>query len=148
MKAAAAVWSNVTGDQLMSVGKERKRKILQRAFWDRAIDPEEVADTLAGTRPPRGWLIAQRIMVRLLESVPWYDILEMLELVRVRELLGPDVIGKLRSKELQSRYDFARRVLQGESLSLAGWDSETRARAQNSTLSHRWYRTLPGILRP
>lgn len=58
----------------MSIDNKRRSRIIQHAYWDRAIDPDEVVEILAGNRPPVGWLTPERILIRLLESVPWYDV--------------------------------------------------------------------------
>src|SRR5882724_7222924 len=102
--------------------RKRRARIIRRAFWDRKVEPSEIEEILTERRPPSGWLSAERIVIRLIESVTWYDVLDVLGLERARDLLSPTLIGKVRSKELRHRYEFTRRVLQGEALSVAGWD--------------------------
>jgi hypothetical protein len=39
----------------MSINNEkRRRRIIQHAYWDQAIDPNEVVEILAGNRLPVG----------------------------------------------------------------------------------------------
>ena len=115
---------------------ERKLKPL---FWDYVVDPAEAYDVLMGRRRQAGPFDWERLLIRLLERLPWYDLLEVLGPEGVKSALTPEIIQKLRFPYLKERYEFIRRTLHAEPVSFTGWNPENRARVGAAFLSHRRY---------
>ena len=52
------------------------------------------------------------LLKRVLESFPWFTIMELFTPRQVKELLSEEVVGKLRSPALRRQYGYARKRLQ------------------------------------
>ncbi len=81
------------------------------------------------------------ILNRMLERLNWYELIDILGIKNLKKLLTPEIITRLRSKELKDRYERIRRILHQEPLSISGWDPEYRKRIEATLLSYRWDRT-------
>jgi hypothetical protein len=81
------------------------------------------------------------IIVRMLERLSWYDLLEILGPENLKQILIPEIIDKLHSKELRAKYEFIRKILSGEDLSFTGWGDAYYQRIKHTLFSNRWYRT-------
>ena len=81
------------------------------------------------------------ILNRMLERLNWYEILDILGIDLIKQLLKPEIISKLRNKEIRERYETIRRILFKEPLPYSGWDPEYRKRIKATLLSNRWYRS-------
>ena len=88
----------------------KKKKILSQALWDLNITPEEFLAIIEGESskkwPERGFCVA-----RLLESINWFDIVEIIE---PREIcrLWKEAKRYVRVKSIKEGMDFACRILQ------------------------------------
>ena len=115
---------------------ERKLKSL---LWDYVVDPAEAYEVLIGKRQQAGPFDREKLLIRLLERLSWYDLLEILSPEGVKNTLTPEIIHKLRFPYLKERYEFIRRILHAEPVSFTGWNPENRARVGAAFLSHRRY---------
>ena len=115
---------------------ERKLKPL---FWDYVVNPAEAYEVLVGRRRQAGPFDRERLLIRLLERLSWYDLLAVLGPEGVKSALTPKIIQKLRFPYLKERYEFIRRILHAEPVSFTGWSPENRERIGAAFLSHRRY---------
>jgi hypothetical protein len=113
---------------------------LRGIIWDYDVDPDELFEVITGKREKSGPFDAERIFVRMLERLSWYELIELLGLEFIKNHLSKDVIRKIRFKELRGRYETIRKVLSGDPLSFSGWDHEYREKIKHTLLSNRWYR--------
>ncbi len=120
---------------------ERIIDILKSIIWDYDIDPVLLYEVLMGKRDRIGTFNKEKIIIRALERLSWYDLLELFGKEELGKNLTEDIIKKLRFKEMQDKYEFARKILQGETVSYTGWSAEYRKKNRNTLLSNRWYRT-------
>ncbi len=114
---------------------------LRGIIWDYDVDPDELFEVITGKREKSGPFDAERIFVRMLERLSWYELIELLGLEFIKNHLSKDVIRKIRFKALRGRYEPIRTVLSGDPLSFSGWDHEYREKIKHTLLSNRWYRT-------
>ena len=114
---------------------------LRGIIWDYDVDPDELFEVITGKREKSGPFDAERIFVRMLERLSWYELIELLGLEFIKNHLSKDVIRKIRFKALRGRYETIRKVLSGDPLSFSGWDHEYREKIKYTLLSNRWYRT-------
>jgi hypothetical protein len=131
-----------------AVDRERIRSLMRHVVWDYDVDPFELYEVALGTRGPVGHFDAERVLLRMLERLSWYDVLELLGPDGLWQRLTPRVIALLRHEDVRERYDYVRRVLQGEALPVSGWDPATRAKVRDTLLSDRWYRAEQALVRP
>lgn len=113
---------------------------LRGIIWDYDVDPDELFEVITGKREKSGPFDAERIFVRMLERLSWYELIELLGLEFIKNHLSEDVIRKIRFKALRGRYETIRKVLSGDPLSFSGWDPEYREKIKYTLLSNRWYR--------
>ncbi len=114
-------------------------RILKLLFWDYIVDPAEAYEVLTGVRQLAGPFNRERLLIRMLERLPWYDLVEVLGIEGLKRDLTPEIIRKLRFPCLKERYEFVRKVLHGEPVSFTGWNPENRAKVGAALLSHRRY---------
>ena len=113
---------------------------LRGIIWDYDVDPDELFEVITGKREKSGPFDAERIFVRMLERLSWYELIELLGLEFIKNHLSKDVIRKIRFKALRGRYETIRTVSSGDPLSFSGWDHEYREKIKHTLLSNRWYR--------
>ena len=129
-------------DKLSVAPQKRLMKALaSKIIWDYEIDTDELYETVIGKRGKAGPLDAQQILIRMLERLSWYDLVDILGLEFLKNALTVEVIQKIRFKALREKYETARKVLHGHPLSISGWDPAYRKRIKHTLLSNRWYRT-------
>ena len=98
-------------------------------------------EVLLGLREKEGPFDQGKIFLRVLERLPWHDILEVMGKERIMQFLTPEQILKLRFPEQRRRYEQIRKILQGKPVPLSGWDSRNRETYRRALLSNRWHRS-------
>jgi len=109
-------------------------------LWDYSVDPLEFYEAAAGRNDKAGPFDQERALIRCLERLSWYDLLKIFGIDFLKTHLTKTLISKLRFQQMRDKYEFLRKVLQGEDVSFSGWNSETRDRIEHTLLSNRWYR--------
>ncbi|MBC8184820.1 hypothetical protein H8E88_27315 [candidate division KSB1 bacterium] len=130
----------------MKLSQERIEYILKPILWDYRIDPSEFYQVALGKKEHVGLFNSERALLRMLERLGWYELLELFGVDILKERLTTDLISKIRIKELRHKYEFARKILQGEPVSFSGWGCDYRQRIKHTLLSNRWYRTDSALL--
>ena len=92
--------------------QEEKIKLMKSLMWDYNIPPEHCLEVLEGSREMAGHYNEDTLFRKLLESFPWFTILELLPLSRIFFLLKEKTVHSLRSKSLTLKYEFVRTRLQ------------------------------------
>lgn len=90
---------------------EKKYHSLKNKFWDYNFSEEELQDLLHGKILRVGHLDKVGLFSRLLSSLSWYKILEIVGSDHLDELLSDSVIERLHSKDLKKKYAVAKRLL-------------------------------------
>ena len=82
---------------------------MKNLFWDLKLSQSEIQDLLEknNTQNP----LTASLYVRILSSVAWYNILEQLNEKQLRFALSDEVIRRIKSKSLQDRFRYARKML-------------------------------------
>ena len=119
--------------------KKEISKLLKPILWDYSIDPCDLYDVAIGVMDNAGGFTREKALIRILENLSWYELIDIFGLEKLKELLRKDLIEKFGNEMLRDKYEFARQSLHGEALSLSGWDPEYREKISNSLLSHRWH---------
>ena len=125
----------------MDLSQEEKISLIKKIIWDYNIDPLKIIDVISGKLERIYQFDAEKIFIRMLERLTWYDLINILGIDRIKSLLTADVIEKLRDPYMQEKYEFVRRILQKEAVSFSGWDPEHRKKIRYTLLSNRWYRS-------
>jgi len=85
---------------------EKKLEFMKNLMWDYNIPPEHCLEVLEGKREMAGHYNQFTLFRKMIESFPWYAIMSILELERIKELLTIQVIQSLRFKSLKENYEF------------------------------------------
>ncbi|MBL7178222.1 MAG: hypothetical protein ISS66_20550 [Desulfobacteraceae bacterium] len=123
----------------------QKIRILKSLAWDYRVQGDRLLEVLLGLRDKEGPFDQAKIFLRALERLPWHDILEIMGKEMVKQLLTPERVAKLRFPQQRKRYERIRKILQGEPVSLSGWDPNHRETYKRSLLSNRWHRFKPAL---
>ena len=123
-----------------ALARDDIRGIMKHAVWDYAVDPFDLYEVVMGSRTRIGHFDAERVFLRMLERLSWYDLVDLLGIDGIRARLSTHVIGLLRQKDQRERYEHIRRVLSDEAVPISGWDPRYREKVRNAVLSYRWYR--------
>ena len=84
---------------------------LKKIFWDYEFSEKELQDLLQGKILRAGHLDKAGLYSRMLSSLNWYAILDLVGNDHLDDLLSDNVIGRLHSKDLKKKYAIAKRVL-------------------------------------
>lgn len=90
---------------------KQKQKLLNQLSWDYDLPEEDVRALLEGRRERAGHYARQELFRKLLETYPWFTILQIISVKEVKELLTSEVINTLRSPSLKKKYEFIRHRL-------------------------------------
>ncbi|MBN1798478.1 MAG: hypothetical protein JW822_07865 [Spirochaetales bacterium] len=121
------------------LNKEQVFSLIKPLLWDYKISTDEVYALLTGEKVNAGPFTFNHLFIRLLERLPWYDLVSIFGMHNIKLLLVPEIINMIRDKELRKRYEFIGKVLRGETVSFTGWSLKSRERVKHTLLSHRWY---------
>ncbi len=92
---------------------DQKQHTLKTLFWDYDFSEEELQDLLRGNIQRAGHLDRTGLYSRLLTSLNWYAILDLVGNDHLDDLLSEAVIGRIHSNDLKRKYATAKRVLFG-----------------------------------
>lgn len=124
------------------MNREQIEKILKPILWDYQIDPCDFFDVAIGKKVRAGSFDQAKAMIRMLERLSWYDLVNLLGIDGLAKLLTKEIISRIRIKELRDKYEFARKILHKETVFFSGWSPEYREKIKHTLLSDRWYRTF------
>jgi len=120
--------------------KEEKNKVLRSIVWDYQVDGQKLMEVMTGSRDAEGPFNKERIFLRMLERLPWYDILNLVGIKFLQENLTYKRIAQLHQPHQRNRYERIRKILHREPLSFSGWNPCHRQKYRSTLLSNRWHR--------
>jgi hypothetical protein len=85
---------------------------MKSLMWDYNIPPEHCLEVLEGKRKMAGHYNESTLFRKLIESFPWFTVLGILNIRRIKLLLSQQLINSLRFKSLSETYGFIRNRLQ------------------------------------
>jgi hypothetical protein len=84
---------------------------VKKIFWDYEFSQEELQDLLTGKIQKAGHLDKTGLYSRLLSSMHWYAILDIVGNDHVEEVLSDSVLSRIHSRDLKRKYAVAQRIL-------------------------------------
>ena len=90
---------------------EKNKQTLRKLFWDYDFSEDELQDLLSGRISLAGHLDRTGLYSRLLSSLDWYGILDIVGKDHLNDLLTDAVINRIYSLNLKQKYAIAKRVL-------------------------------------
>lgn len=88
------------------------KKLLEQILWDYNITPEEIQAVLKGEAERAGHYTREAIFKKLVETYPWFTIIQIFSPEELKDLLTRDLIKDLRAPSLSEKYEFVRKRLQ------------------------------------
>jgi hypothetical protein len=92
--------------------KVSKRELLKLLMWDYNIPAEELEEVLDGRKLNAGHYTRSGLFKKIIETYPWFTVLQLFTPEEIYYLLTDDVINKLRTPSLRKKYEFIHKRLQ------------------------------------
>lgn len=84
---------------------------LSNLFWDYNFREEELQALLNGDLDRVGHVDRYGLYARILTSMGWYQVIDLIPENKLEDALSERVITKIRFKDLREKYHFAKRLL-------------------------------------
>jgi len=94
------------------MNKKLKENYLKQLMWDYNISPEDMEKLLSGEVDRVAHYNREGLLKKMLESFPWFVVVQMWGVTNIRKILTKEVIAKLRTPELRNKYTYVRKRLQ------------------------------------
>ena len=91
---------------------EDLKQALRQSVWDYDVTDADLADIFEGRKRTFS-LNREKLCARLLVSVHWYRLLDLLGRPGVMALLEDEVLRQIRHRDVRDRFVYARRLLGG-----------------------------------
>ena len=88
-----------------------RHRLLGQIFWDYHIPINEADQVLRGKLDFTGHYTREKIFLKIIESYPWFTVIQLIPPVEIKKLLNQHTISKIRSKSLRQKYEFVRKRL-------------------------------------
>ena len=118
---------------------DEQYRCLKRINWDYAISVEDIYAVIKGEKSHAGHWDFDHLLVRMLERLGWYDLLDLLGRETIQEKLVPEILRQIRSPEKREKYERLGKILRGEPVSFTKWGPEYREKVRHTLFSNRWY---------
>ncbi|MFZ2796776.1 MAG: hypothetical protein WAZ38_14465 [Prolixibacteraceae bacterium] len=99
--------------------KIAKRELLGKLMWDYKFPADELEALLEGRKQQVGHYTRSMLFQKIIETFPWFTVLEFFPPEEIRQLLTKELIQKLRTPSLRKKYGFVYERLQ-EVIPIAG----------------------------
>ncbi len=112
---------------------------LKRINWDYNIPVEDIFAVIKRERKKAGHWDFDSLLVRMLERLSWYDLLDFFDVEVLAEKLTPPLLNRIYNREKRAKYDRLGKILRGETVSFTKWGAEYSAECRDTLFSNRWY---------
>jgi hypothetical protein len=86
--------------------------LLRQLIWDYTIPLFEIELLLSGKLENAGHYTRKMLFVKILETYPWFTVLQLFSPEDIKSILTIEVIKSLRMPSLQKKYGFIQKRLQ------------------------------------
>jgi hypothetical protein len=87
-------------------------RIYKQLSWDYNIPPDDIESVLKGEKASAGHFTQETLFIRMLETYPWFTLIQVFTVDEIKRLLTRRVVSRLRSVSIQKKYEFVRHRLQ------------------------------------
>ena len=108
---AAAIVYGIEKKRMSLLTKKETKILLSRLYWDVDVDPEHLYQLLTGEKDRIEHIDIHNLYYRILTTLNWYDILNIIAPEKLGELLSDSVLDKIRFKDLKEKYLYARKQI-------------------------------------
>lgn len=93
------------------INKEERYNLLRSLMWDYTIPVDDLEDVLTGKKNNAGHYNKRSLFVKMLETFPWFTIIQLFTVEEIKLMLTDDVIKRLRMPSLRNKYEFVKKRL-------------------------------------
>lgn len=123
----------------MKYSDDRRKELLKKIVWDYTINLDAIIRDIDSDALPLHK--KQQLFIRCLERLPWHNVVGIFGFDKAVDLLTDEVIQRIWPKERREHFATLKKILRGEPLPPARWDSQLREKLKSTVLSYRWYRS-------
>ena len=120
---------------------KRTQTIIQKLLWDYDVSAEEVVQVIQGEKQKCIHWDFEKLFIRMLEKLNWYDLLYLLGAARIKKELTIARIEKIHNPSLRNHYGRLCKILHGKTVPFTKWGPEFSEKVKDSLFSNRWYST-------
>ena len=89
-----------------------RQKLLRQILWDYNIPEEDIESALKDENKTARHYNREMLFLKIIESYPWFTVIQLFNPTEIKDLLTSQVISKLRSPSLRQKYEFVQKRLQ------------------------------------
>jgi len=89
-----------------------KELILKSLLWDYTISPAEIEQLINGEVERVYHYNFEALFHKMIQNLPWYTILSIVPVERIKEVLTQQFIDSIRQPSLRNKYKYVRSKLQ------------------------------------
>ena len=93
------------------MNKQEKKERIKRLFWDLSVDVDRIVRYMDGDTESLEEISVESLYRRMLTSVSWYTLQELVSREMLRDMLDDRILSRLFPKDLKEQYTYAREVL-------------------------------------
>ena len=120
---------------------KRKIRCLKRINWDYTISIEDMFAVINGKKSQAGHWTREDLLLRMLERLSWYDLLDFFPPEKIAQKLRPPLLDKIHNEEKRAKYERLGKILRNEPVSFTKWGAGYSAECRDTLFSNRWYST-------
>ncbi|MFN8207183.1 MAG: hypothetical protein U0T82_07220 [Bacteroidales bacterium] len=87
-------------------------RALRSIMWDYSIPEAELKKLLIAETTHAGHYTREKLFIKILNSLPWFKVLEIIPARLVKEMLSEEVISSLWPASVKAKYTYVRKRLQ------------------------------------
>jgi|GEM_PF-1848588 len=110
-------------------------ELIRKCFWDYGVEEGEIRQKAADLE--RGIVSDEHFFRRILDTLHWFDLIQLIPLETLLDLLTAERLQKLRSQRRRENFANARSILRGKALPFSRWDHLDAERARHGFFP-RW----------
>ena len=88
-----------------------RQKLLKQILWDYNIPAEDIEAVLKNENNTARHYNREMLFLKVIESYPWFTVIQIFSPAEIQNLLSHQVISKLRSPSLRKKYEFVQKRL-------------------------------------
>ena len=94
------------------MNKQQRYKALKSVMWDSSLSISDIEEMMDGKTDRVGHYTREKIFTKILTGLPWFTIISLYPVDKVKEMLTHEVISALWPKSVQKQYEYVKKRLQ------------------------------------
>lgn len=86
-------------------------EVYRQIMWDYPITKRDIESLLSGDIEQAAHYSRNSLFLKMLQSLPWFSLLETLGQETIQELLTDELIAKIKSESMRKKYSYVKQRL-------------------------------------